>query len=90
MHKQSPKFEEVIAFTKWLSDKQILAKRAVWNLGYIAIFGPLGQMSPQLQILCTFSHLWIMISGTNYILEMETNSAYINFEKSRTEPNGPH
>jgi hypothetical protein len=26
MHKQSPKIEEVIAFSKWLSDKQISAK----------------------------------------------------------------
>jgi hypothetical protein len=26
MHKQSPKIEEVIAFTKWLSDKQISTK----------------------------------------------------------------
>jgi hypothetical protein len=26
MHKLSPKIEEVIAFTKWLSDKQISAK----------------------------------------------------------------
>jgi hypothetical protein len=40
MHKQSPKIEEVIAFTKWLSDKQISAKWAVWNLDYIALFGP--------------------------------------------------
>jgi hypothetical protein len=29
MHKLTPKIEEVIAFTKWLSDKQISAKRAV-------------------------------------------------------------
>ena len=28
MHKLTPKIEEVIAFTKWLSDKQISAKRA--------------------------------------------------------------
>jgi hypothetical protein len=49
MHKLTPKIEKVIAFTKWLSDKQISAKRAVWNLGYIAIFGPLEQMSLQLQ-----------------------------------------
>jgi hypothetical protein len=33
MKKLTPKIEEVIAFTKWLSHKQILAKRAVWNLG---------------------------------------------------------
>jgi hypothetical protein len=26
MHKQSPKIEEVTAFTMWLSDKQISAK----------------------------------------------------------------
>jgi hypothetical protein len=57
MHKESPKIEEVIAFTMWLSDKQISAKLAVWNLGYIAIFGPLEQMSPQFQILCKFAHL---------------------------------
>jgi hypothetical protein len=29
MHNLTPKIEEVIAFTKWLSDKQISAKRAV-------------------------------------------------------------
>jgi hypothetical protein len=29
MHKLTPIIEEVIAFTKWLSDKQISAKRAV-------------------------------------------------------------
>jgi hypothetical protein len=66
MHKQFPKIEEVITFTNWLSDKQISARgylirfqwlsdkisaREVWNLGYIAIFGLLKQMSPQLQIL---------------------------------------
>jgi hypothetical protein len=28
MHKLTPQIEEVIAFTKWLSDKQISAKRA--------------------------------------------------------------
>jgi hypothetical protein len=31
-----------------------------------------------------------MISGTNSILEVEANSVYINYEKSATEPNGPH
>jgi hypothetical protein len=31
-----------------------------------------------------------MTSGTNSLFEVETNSAYINFEKSTTEPNGPH
>jgi hypothetical protein len=51
MHKLTPKIEEVISFTMWLSDKQISAKRDVWNLGYIAIFGSLEQMSPQLEIL---------------------------------------
>jgi hypothetical protein len=45
MHKLTPKIEEVIAFTKWLSDKQISAKRAVWNLGHMAIFCPLEQLS---------------------------------------------
>jgi hypothetical protein len=57
MHKLTPKLQEVIAFTKWLTDKQISTKRAVWNLGYIAIFGPLEQLSTQLQILCRFLHL---------------------------------
>jgi hypothetical protein len=28
MHKLTPKFQEVIAFTKWLTDKQIQQKRA--------------------------------------------------------------
>jgi hypothetical protein len=55
MHKLTPKIEEVIAFTKWLTDKQISAKRAVWNLGYIAIFGPLEQLSTKLKILFKFS-----------------------------------
>jgi hypothetical protein len=41
MHKLTPKIQEVIAFTMWLADKQIQQKLAVWNLGYIAIFGPL-------------------------------------------------
>jgi hypothetical protein len=50
MHKLTLKIEEVIAFTKWLSDKQISVKQ-VWNLGHIAIFGPLEQLSPQPQIL---------------------------------------
>jgi hypothetical protein len=57
MHKLTLKIQEVIAFTKWLTDKQISATRAVWNLGYIAIFGPLEQLSPQLQILFKFAHL---------------------------------
>jgi hypothetical protein len=57
MHKLNPKIEEVIAFRKWLSDKQISAKRAVRNLGYIAIFGPLEQFSPPLQILWKFENL---------------------------------
>jgi hypothetical protein len=48
MHKLTPKVQEVIAFTKWLTDKQIQQKNVVWNLGYIAIFGPLEQLSPQL------------------------------------------
>jgi hypothetical protein len=34
--------------------------------------------------------LYIMTSGTTSLLEVETNSAYINFEKSITELNGPH
>jgi hypothetical protein len=51
MHKLTLKIQEVIAFTMWLTDKQISATRAVWNLGYIAMFGPLEQLSPQLQIL---------------------------------------
>jgi hypothetical protein len=90
MNMLTPKIEEVIAFTKWLSDKQISAKRAVWNLGYIAIFGPLEQMSPHLQILYKFAHLWTMTLGTNSLLKVETKSAYINFEKSTTKSNGPH
>jgi hypothetical protein len=57
MHKLTPKLQEVIAFTMWLIDKQIQRKRAVWNLGYISIFGPLEQLFPQLQILCKFADL---------------------------------
>jgi hypothetical protein len=57
MQKLTPKIQEVIAFTKWLTDKQISAKRAVWNLGYIAIFGPFEQLSPQLKSLSKFAHL---------------------------------
>jgi hypothetical protein len=60
------------------------------NLGYIAIFGPLEQLFPQLQILCTFVHLYTMSSGTLSLLRVGTNSAYINSEKSTTELNGPH
>jgi hypothetical protein len=51
MHKLTPKIQEVIAFTRWLSDKQIQRKCAVWNLDYIAMFGHLEQLLPQLQIL---------------------------------------
>ena len=75
MHKLTPKIQEVIAFTKWLTDKQISGKRAVWNLGYIAIFGPLEQFSPQLQILWKFLNLYTMTSGTISILGVETDSA---------------
>jgi hypothetical protein len=57
MHKLNLKIQEVIVFTMWLTDKQISAKRAVWNLGYIVIFGRLEQLSPQLQILFKFAHL---------------------------------
>jgi hypothetical protein len=57
MQKLTPNIQEDIAFTKWLSDKQIQRKCAVWNLGCIAIFGPLEQMFPQLKILCKFAHL---------------------------------
>jgi hypothetical protein len=71
MHKLTPKIQEVIVFTMWLTDKQI----KVWNLGYIIIFGPLEQLSPQLQILWKFAHMYIMASETNSILEVETNSA---------------
>jgi hypothetical protein len=42
MHKLTPEIQEVIAFTMWLSDKQI-QRKCVWNLGYIAIFGHLEQ-----------------------------------------------
>jgi hypothetical protein len=75
MHNLNPTIEEVIAFTKWLSDKQISAKRAVWNLGYMATFGLLKQLSPQLQNLWKFAHLYIMTSVINSILEVKTNSA---------------
>jgi hypothetical protein len=74
MHKLTPTIEEVIALTKWPTDKQFSAKLAVWILGYVAIFGLFKQLSPQLQNLFKFAHLLIMISGTNSILEVETNS----------------
>jgi hypothetical protein len=51
MHKLTPKIQEVITFTKWLTDKQIQQKCAVWNLGYTVMFGPSEKLSPQLQIL---------------------------------------
>jgi hypothetical protein len=57
MHKLTPKIQEAIAFTNWLSDKQIQQKRAkseIWVT--LAIFGPLEQLFPQLQIfmkICT-------------------------------------
>jgi hypothetical protein len=56
MHKITPTIEEVIALTKWLTDKQFSAKLAVWILGYVAIFGLLKQLSPQLHNLCKFAH----------------------------------
>jgi hypothetical protein len=48
MHKLTPKSQEVIAFTKWLSDKQISAKRGLefglhshlWTIGTIASPAP--------------------------------------------------
>jgi hypothetical protein len=52
MHKLTPKIQEVIAFTKWLIDKEIQRKR-----GYIAIFGPLEQLFLQIQILWNFEPL---------------------------------
>jgi hypothetical protein len=45
-HKVTPNIQEVIAFPNWLSVKQKSAETAVWNLGCIAIFGPLEQMLP--------------------------------------------
>jgi hypothetical protein len=71
-----------------ISARRLLA--VLWNLGYIAIFGPLEQLSPQLQILCKFAHLYTMKSGIISLLGVETNSAYINSEKSTTKLNGPH
>jgi hypothetical protein len=47
MHNLTPKIQEVMTSTKWLTDKQVQQKR-VRNLGYIAIFGLLKQLSPQL------------------------------------------
>jgi hypothetical protein len=38
MHKLTPTIEEVIAFTKWLSDKQISAKRAKSEIWVIQPF----------------------------------------------------
>jgi hypothetical protein len=75
MHKLTPKIQEVIAFTMWLTDKQIQQKRAVWNVGYKGIFGPLEQLSPQLQILCKFAPLYIMTLGIRSLLGVGTNSA---------------
>jgi hypothetical protein len=51
MHKEIPTIEEVIVLTMWLTDKKFSAKLAVWNLGYVAIFGHLKKLSPQLQNL---------------------------------------
>jgi hypothetical protein len=55
MHKLTPKIQEVIAFTKWLTDKQIQQKRAVesglhshiWTLGTIV------SQAPNFMKLCT-------------------------------------
>jgi hypothetical protein len=41
MHHLTPNIQEVMRSTMWLTDK----------LGYIAIFGPMKEMSPQLQNL---------------------------------------
>jgi hypothetical protein len=51
MHKEIPTIEEVIALTMWLADKKFSANLVVWILGYVAIFGHLKQLSPQLQNL---------------------------------------
>jgi hypothetical protein len=59
----------------WLSDKQIQRKWAVWNLDFIAIFGPLEQLFPQLQILFKFAHMYTMTSGTISLLGGGTNAA---------------
>jgi hypothetical protein len=79
MHKITPNIHEVIAFTKWLSVKQILQNvlslkfvlfSHIWTLGTNTSLGP--------------------ISGTLSLLRVGTNSAPINPEKSTTELNGPH
>jgi hypothetical protein len=59
-------------------------------MGYIAIFVPLEQLFPQIQILCKFAHLYTMSSETISLLRVGIKSAYINSEKSTTELNGPH
>jgi hypothetical protein len=48
MHKLTAKIQEVITFTKWLSDKQTAKMCQVRNLDYIAIFGPMEKLFPQL------------------------------------------
>jgi hypothetical protein len=56
MHKLTPKIEEVIAFTKWLSDKQISAKRASLESGLHSHFWTLGtnvSPAPNFIQICT-------------------------------------
>jgi hypothetical protein len=57
MHKLTPNIQGVMSFPNWLSIKQNSAETAVWNLGCIAIFEPLEQLLPYLQILCKFAQL---------------------------------
>jgi hypothetical protein len=55
MHKLTPKIEEVIAFTKWLSDKQISAKRGLKSGLYSHLWTLQRNVfpAPKFMIVCT-------------------------------------
>jgi hypothetical protein len=56
MHKLTPKIEEVIAFTKWLTDKQIQQKRASLESGlhsHLWTLGTIVSQAPKFMKICT-------------------------------------
>jgi hypothetical protein len=57
MHKQSPKIEEVIAFSKWLSDKQISAKRGLKSGLYSHLWTLETNVSPAPKFMKIWTHV---------------------------------
>jgi hypothetical protein len=53
MHKLTPKIEEVIAFTKWLSDKQISAKPLSGLYSQLWTLETIVSPAPKFMKICT-------------------------------------